>query len=145
MLGALTLLRGVRLETKWDLVSITSAFTGNTRMLEVLGRTREFWAELRRKLSIKRARTSTEWKRFHLTTRSGPGGGHALLQALRDLVSLPEDLVDSLCYLGGGSFTRMVRGLLKDRSLLGKVQRIIAELDTRPPVSTPFVRLSPAD
>lgn len=60
MLGALTLLRGVKLETTWDLASITSPYRGNARVGEVMGRVREFWAELKPKLGKDGARKSTE-------------------------------------------------------------------------------------
>jgi len=146
MLGALTLLRGVRLETTWDLASIVRPGSANNRVMELVGRVREFWAELKPRLGNKGARKSSEWKRFHLTTRSGPGGGHALLQALRDLVTLPEELVESLRFLGGRKFRFVLDFLLKDKWVLGKIQRLLGALDPRSRgFQSQSVRIPPAD
>lgn len=40
------------------------------------------------------------WKKFHLSTKKGPNG-QALWTALQDLCSLPPDLFDDICKIGG--------------------------------------------
>lgn len=46
-------------------------------------------------------RREVEWTRYHLTTKRGPAGGHALLWAVMDFFSLPRELEESLRFVGG--------------------------------------------
>lgn len=68
---------------------------------------KSFWRELGYSPS-QRVPDRVRWKRFHLTTKSGPNG-HALGMSLRDLVSLPTSLIESIKIVGGESISQKIQ------------------------------------
>jgi len=73
----------------------------------------DFWSELginRRYLG--KVPKSVYWKRFHLTTKTGPNG-QAMWSALADLYALPHDLVACIGRIGGKKLASRME-LLRD-------------------------------
>jgi len=130
MLTVLTLLRGERLPISIDTSSITQPGTGNPRLLEIYGnRTRQFWARVKIRTGDVHPRRESAWRGYHLTTKRGPGGGHALLWALFDYFSLPGELKESLLFVGGEKIRATFSFLDRYAGFFRFIQRLIAPLD----------------
>jgi hypothetical protein len=81
----------------------------------------QFWRELGTWPSTKVPKR-LKWKRFHLSTKSGPNG-HAMWTCLNDLQALDESLISDLCILGGVRFQETVQTLRE-----GLTKRLIPQV-----------------
>jgi len=78
-----------------------------------------FWKELGYFRPEKVVPSSLRFTRFHLSTKVGPNkGGNALWTSLRDLFSLPEDLINNISIIGGDLLRDRINLLLKSRDIL---------------------------
>lgn len=131
MLTVLTLLRAEALPISIDVSAIVDPFKGNPLELEAIGKYAvEFWDLLRGKLGRSFSPPSqVRWKRFHHTTKRGPSGGHALFGALRDVLSIPDSLVESLRFVGGERFGAILDFLRWNNGMIRELQSKIELLD----------------
>jgi hypothetical protein len=58
---------------------------------------------------------------YHLTTKTGPTGGQALLTSLLDLINLPECLCQDIFHLGGAKLKQNMLELIKNVPLLSEM------------------------
>lgn len=103
--------RAVKGTVKPDISSITAPsewkgelYIGNTARL--------FWNRLGY-FHQGRVPSSLKWKKFHFTTKTGPNG-HALNTYLQDLVSLPKQLTDAICVVGGSKLKFILEAAQKN-------------------------------
>lgn len=54
------------------------------------------------------------WRRFHMSTKSGPLG-QAILTSVTELTLLPQQLVDSIRLVGGPRLGKVIDSLLLGR------------------------------
>lgn len=80
---------------------------------------KSFWKELGY-LPSQQVPKSLLFKRYHLTTKQGPNG-QALWSSLKDLYSLPESLLESICALGGELITERIEVLFKMKPILAQM------------------------
>jgi len=78
----------------------------------------DFWSELGFRPSKTRVPKRCQWSSYHLTSKSGPNG-HALLNSLSDLYSLPSELIESIKQVGGKVLAGHIDYLLSIKSQLG--------------------------
>jgi hypothetical protein len=79
--------------------SITQEPTYYSSIIDFTKYTHDFWYALgiRHKHGVPK---SVHWRKFHLSTKSGPNG-HALWSAVADLSVLPDSLFEAICEVGG--------------------------------------------
>lgn len=112
-------MRGTRLDPKLDVSPIISPPLWDGGFSDWVPFLNGFWAELR--ALTRRVDDPVQWNRFHLTTKKGPGRGHALLGSLADLFSLPVGLVRSIQAVGGKDLAERMDWLLANRPVLEEV------------------------
>jgi len=72
---------------------------------------RDFWKALGTR-QINSVPRNVYWKKFHMTTKSGPNG-HALWSAIADLAILPDSLKESIKIVGGPVLSSKIEVLEK--------------------------------
>lgn len=95
-----------------------------------------FWAELGYSSRARDVPKSLRFKKYHFTTKSGPNG-HALWSSLRDLLALPESLVESIVTVGGDVIKSRIASL---KEAVIKIPELGLLLDLRP--GTRFRRIT---
>lgn len=103
LMTLLLVLRGVILPPVLDIQPIVSPWKGSDSITE-----KELFHACRR-LGI--SPRSCEWKKFHMSTKSGPQG-QALLMSLTELALLPQELIADIKLLGGDKLTQIIDKLL---------------------------------
>lgn len=124
LLTALTLLRSETLPPVLDVEAITSPSKNILRFDKWLPKREDFWKRLMVRVP-KRSRPLPRWERFHFTTKRGPGGGHALLEAPENLLGLNQRLAQAIATVGGVNLINIMvnlRGRLEALTeVIGKV------------------------
>jgi len=62
-----------------------------------------------------------DWETYHLTTKSSPSGGQALVSSLSEAVVLPKKLIKSISTLGGKELVKKLDLIRQNPSLIGKL------------------------
>lgn len=99
ILTALYISRNWSLPVKPNIDSITGPPKVEGATSEIGKYVFDFWKSLGHRGEVQIPR-SVYWRKFHLTTKSGPNG-HALWASVADLSILPPDLVQDIKVLGG--------------------------------------------
>lgn len=110
VLSALYVSRGLELPPVPNVKSITQKPT-HSGITDYSSPIRGFWEDLgiRHSKSIPK---SVFWKKFHMTTKTGPNG-HALWSAVADLAIIPDSLKESIMIVGGPALTMRLKMLTK--------------------------------
>jgi hypothetical protein len=103
LLTLLTVLRGVILPPVLDIQPIVKPWAGSDSITE------KELAHAIRRLGIRPMKS--EWKSFHMSTKSGPQG-QALLMSLTELALLPRDLIADIKLLGGDKLSSIIDRLI---------------------------------
>lgn len=121
LLTALTLLRSETVKPVLDVAPIIEPSKNILRFDRWKRLVALFWRRVNSRAPRDVRRCQPKWSEFHLTTKRGPGGGQALLEATENLYSLPDSLVSSIARVGGPELVSHMLRLKDGRDLVEKV------------------------
>lgn len=120
VLTACTSLRSFRLPVKVDLSTVVDP--GISLDLSPMKDTvRLFWGQLCGRFHVPNI-SQAQWREWHISFKSGPGGTPALLEWADNLSSIPKDLWSHLFRVGGQRFESCIRSLMGGMPSINRIK-----------------------